>query len=142
MVCAEESATGTSSAMAANTVTPTVSFPLRIPFKAARPSFHGGIAPGCSRVSSTDTTSVAATNLTEQLWGAETTKAVDNFPVSGERVPVPVVRWLGRLKAAAAEANAALGLLADDLAERIAAPGRAVAAGGHDDQFPIDVFQT
>ena len=39
-------------------------------------------------------------DVTEQLWGGETTKAVDNFPVSGERVPVPVVRWLGRLKAA------------------------------------------
>ena len=50
-----------------------------------------------------------ATTLTEQLWGGETTKAVDNFPVSGERVPVPVVRWLGRLKAAAATANGELG---------------------------------
>ena len=59
-------------------------------------------------------------HLTEQLWGGETTKAVDNFPVSGERVPVPVVRWLGRIKAAAAEANGALGLLDADLAERIA----------------------
>ena len=47
-----------------------------------------------------------ATTLTEQLWGGETIKAVDNFPVSGERVPVPVVRWLGRLKAAAARVNA------------------------------------
>ena len=81
-------------------------------------------------------------HLTEQLWGGETTKAVDNFPVSGERVPVPVVRWLGRLKAAAAEVNGELGLLDDDLAERIAAAGEAVAEGEHDDQFPIDVFQT
>src|SRR3954467_13302438 len=142
MVCAEESATGTSSAMAANTVTPTVSFPLRIPFKVARPSFHGGIAPGCTRIRSTDTTSMEATNLTEQLWGGETTKAVDNFPVSGERVPVPVVRWLGRLKAAAATANGELGALDPEVAARIAEAGEAVAAGEHDDQFPIDVFQT
>jgi fumarate hydratase class II len=78
----------------------------------------------------------------EQLWGGETAKAVDNFPVSGERVPVPVVRWLGRLKAAAARANAELGLLDGELAERIAAAGDAIAAGEHDDQFPIDVFQT
>ena len=83
-----------------------------------------------------------ATTLTEQLWGGETTKAVDNFPVSGERVPVPVVRWLGRLKAAAATANAELGSLDSDLAARIAEAGEAVAAGEHDDQFPIDVFQT
>jgi fumarate hydratase class II len=78
----------------------------------------------------------------EKLWGAETDKAVANFQVSGERVPVPVIRWLGRIKAAAARANADLGLLDSAIAERIAAAGDAVAAGEHDDQFPIDVFQT
>ncbi|HEU0024128.1 MAG TPA: class II fumarate hydratase [Thermoleophilaceae bacterium] len=78
----------------------------------------------------------------QELWGLETTKAVENFPVSGERVPVPVVRWLGRLKAAAARVNAELGLLDPDLAERIARAGDEVAAGDHDDQFPIDIFQT
>jgi fumarate hydratase class II len=76
------------------------------------------------------------------LWGAETSKAIDNFRVSGESVPVPVVRWLGRIKAAAARVNAELGLLDRDLAGRIAAAGDEVAAGEHDDQFPIDVFQT
>jgi fumarate hydratase, class II len=80
--------------------------------------------------------------LAEQLWGGETVKAVENFPVSGERVPVPVIRWLGRLKAAAARANAELGLLDADAAERIASAGDEVAKGRHDDQFPIDVFQT
>jgi fumarate hydratase class II len=80
--------------------------------------------------------------LAEQLWGGETTKAIENFPVSGQPVPFPVVRWLGRIKAAAAEVNAELGLLDADRAERIAAAGRAVADGEHDDQFPIDVFQT
>jgi fumarate hydratase class II len=78
----------------------------------------------------------------EPLWGGETSKAVENFPVSGETVPVPVVRWLGRIKAAAARTNAELGLLDGDLAERIAAAGDAIAEGEHDDQFPIDVFQT
>ncbi len=78
----------------------------------------------------------------EQLWGGETTKAIANFPVSGETIPVPLVRWLGRLKGAAARVNAELGLLDDDLARRIAEAGDAVAGGDHDDQFPIDVFQT
>jgi fumarate hydratase class II len=78
----------------------------------------------------------------QQLWGGETTKAVANFPVSGERVPVPVVRWLGRIKGAAARVNGELGLLDAAIAERIAAAGDAIAAGEHDDQFPIDVFQT
>ena len=80
--------------------------------------------------------------MTEQLWGGETTKAVENFPVSGHPVPVPVVRWLGRLKAAAARVNAELGLLDEAIAERIATAGDAVAAGEHDEQFPVDAFQT
>src|SRR5215203_320945 len=83
-----------------------------------------------------------ASTLTEQLWGGETTKAVDNFPVSGQRVPVAVVRELGRLKAAAARVNAELGELDAELGARIAAAGDAVATGEHDDQFPVDVFQT
>jgi fumarate hydratase class II len=78
----------------------------------------------------------------KELWGGETRKAVENFPVSGERVPVEVVRWLGRIKGAAARANADLGLLDGDLAERIAAAADEIAEGRHDDQFPIDVFQT
>jgi fumarate hydratase class II len=80
--------------------------------------------------------------VTEQLWGGETAKAVENFPVSGERVPVAVVHWLGRIKAAAARVNGELGGLDPDLAERIAAAADEVAHGRHDDQFPIDVFQT
>jgi fumarate hydratase class II len=80
--------------------------------------------------------------VSQELWGSETNKAVDNFPVSGERVPVPVVRWLGRIKAAAARVNAELGLLDEDIAERIARAGDEIGDGEHDDQFPIDVFQT
>jgi fumarate hydratase class II len=78
----------------------------------------------------------------EQLWGGETTKAVSNFPVSGETVPVSVIHWLVQIKAAAARVNAELDLLAPDLAERIALAADRVAAGEFDDQFPIDVFQT
>jgi fumarate hydratase class II len=78
----------------------------------------------------------------KELWGGETTKAVANFPVSGERVPLPVVRWLGRIKGNAARVNAELGLLDQELADKIAAAGDEIAAGKHDDQFPIDVFQT
>ena len=77
-----------------------------------------------------------------QLWGGETEKAVANFPVSGEPIPVPVARWLARIKAAAARVNADLELLDADIAERIAAAADRVAAGEFDDQFPIDVFQT
>jgi fumarate hydratase class II len=78
----------------------------------------------------------------QQLWGSETSKAIDNFPVSGERVPTPVVRMLGHVKAAAARVNGELGLLDASIAERIAAAGDEIARGDHDDQFPIDVFQT
>jgi fumarate hydratase class II len=78
----------------------------------------------------------------EQLWGGETTKAVANFPISGERVPVPVIRWLGRIKAAAARVNADLGKLEPELAERIALAADRVGEGEFDEQFPIDVFQT
>ena len=77
-----------------------------------------------------------------ELWGAETRKAVENFPVSGHPIPAPVIHWLGRIKAAAARVNGELGLLDADLAERIAAAADSVAEGEHDDQFPIDVFQT
>jgi fumarate hydratase, class II len=78
----------------------------------------------------------------EALWGGETEKAIANFPVSGEPIPVPVARWLGRIKSAAARVNADLDLLDRDVADRIAAAADRVATGEFDDQFPIDVFQT
>jgi fumarate hydratase, class II len=78
----------------------------------------------------------------QQLWGGETAKAIGNFPVSGEPIPAPVARWLGRIKGAAAQANADLGLLDRDKADRIAAAAARIASGELDDQFPIDVFQT
>jgi fumarate hydratase class II len=80
--------------------------------------------------------------MAEQLWGGETAKAINNFPVSGQPIPTPVIRALGRIKAAAARANKELGTLDPELADRIAAAADAVARGEHDDQFPVDVFQT
>src|SRR5271165_730355 len=78
----------------------------------------------------------------QQLWGEETAKAVENFPISGETVPVSVVRWLARIKGAAAAVNAELGLLSKRSAARIERAAAEISAGKHDGQFPIDVFQT
>ncbi len=77
-----------------------------------------------------------------QLWGAETAKAVENFPISGETVPIEVVHWLVRIKGAAAAVNGELGLLAKGKAKSIERAAAEVASGKHDRQFPIDVFQT
>jgi len=76
------------------------------------------------------------------LYSGETKKAVDNFPISGETVPLPVIHWLGRIKGAAARVNGDLGLIDKDLATKIAAAADEVVSGAHDEQFPIDVFQT
>ena len=78
----------------------------------------------------------------EPLYGGETRKAVENFPISGEPVPAAVIHWLGRIKGAAAEVNGELGLLKPTLARKIAKAAAAIADGRHDEQFPIDVFQT
>ena len=67
--------------------------------------------------------------IQHELWGPETGKAIENFPVSGEPIPAPVARWLGRIKAAAARVNAELGLLDAEKAERVAAAADRVAAG-------------
>jgi len=83
-----------------------------------------------------------STTEKQQHWGGETDKAIANFPVSGEPIPAPVARWLGRIKGAAARVNADLGLLERDKADRIAAAAQRIADGELDDQFPIDVFQT
>jgi fumarate hydratase, class II len=85
---------------------------------------------------------MASTERERELWGGETRKAVENFPVSGRPIPYPVARWLGRIKAASARVNGELGLLDAQKAERIAAAADRIAAGELDDQFPIDVFQT
>jgi fumarate hydratase class II len=76
------------------------------------------------------------------LYGASTQRAVLNFPISGERFPRRFIRTLALVKQAAAETNAELGLLDHDVAAAIAAAAADVAAGRHDDQFPIDIYQT
>jgi fumarate hydratase class II len=78
----------------------------------------------------------------EALWGAQTQRAVENFPVSGTRLEPAQVHALARIKAAAARVNGDLGVLEPDLAAAIEAAATAVAAGEYDDQFPVDVFQT
>jgi fumarate hydratase class II len=76
------------------------------------------------------------------LWRAQTQRAVENFPISGDRLEPDHIHALGLVKAAAAAVNAELGVLDDDVAKAIEQAASAVAAGRHDDQFPIDVFQT
>jgi fumarate hydratase class II len=78
----------------------------------------------------------------DALWGASTQRAVLNFPISGQRLPRGFIRALGLVKQAAAETNAALGLLDEVKAEAIAAAAAEVAAGAWDAHFPIDVYQT
>jgi fumarate hydratase class II len=76
------------------------------------------------------------------LWGAQTQRAVDNFPISGLTMPREFIRALGLIKSAAAQANADLGHLAKNKAKAIRKQAERVAAGEFDAQFPIDVFQT
>ena len=78
----------------------------------------------------------------KRLWGKETAKAVENFQISGETVPLSVVHWLARIKGAAAAVNGELGLLSKASATKIERAAKEIVAGKHDSQFPIDVFQT
>jgi fumarate hydratase, class II len=75
-------------------------------------------------------------------WGAQTQRAVENFPVSGQPVEPGMVHALGAIKAAAARVNGELGVIDADVASAVAASADEVAEGRHDDQFPVDVFQT
>src|ERR1700716_772781 len=76
------------------------------------------------------------------LWGAQTQRAIQNFPPSGLRMPQAFIRALGLIKHAADGANAELGDLPRDLSEAIQAAALDVAVGRYDDHFPLDVFQT
>ena len=80
--------------------------------------------------------------LADALWGAQTQRAVDNFPISGRPLPRGFIRALGLVKAAAAEVNASLGLLPKSRAAAIRKAALEVAAGAHDAHFPIDIYQT
>ena len=78
----------------------------------------------------------------QAYYGAQTQRAVENFPISGQTLPRGLIRALGLVKAAAASANRDLGTLKPELAGRIIEAAREVAAGKFDDHFPIDVYQT
>ncbi|WJR34973.1 class II fumarate hydratase [Mycobacteroides immunogenum] len=78
----------------------------------------------------------------EALWRAQTQRAVENFPISGRGLERTQIRALGLLKGACAQVNKDLGLLAPEKADAIIAAAQEIADGKHDDQFPIDVFQT
>ncbi len=75
-------------------------------------------------------------------WGAQTQRAVENFPISGVRLERSLIAALAEIKGAAAQANAELGVIDPEVAEAVAAAAAEVAAGDHDDQFPLDVYQT
>ncbi|MFC3712019.1 class II fumarate hydratase [Sphingoaurantiacus capsulatus] len=75
-------------------------------------------------------------------WGAQTQRSIENFPIGGERMPVPLIRALGVVKQAAARVNARSGALGADIAPTIEQAAGEVAAGAHDDQFPLVVWQT
>jgi fumarate hydratase class II len=75
-------------------------------------------------------------------WGAQTQRAVENFPVSGLTVDAALIHALGAIKAAAAEVNGELGVVAPDVAAAVAAAASEVADGVHDGEFPVDVYQT
>ena len=79
---------------------------------------------------------------TAPLWGTQTQLAVENFPISGERLHPAFIRALGAVKAAAAESNLACSALPASVAKAIAAAAGAIAEGRYADQFPVDVFQT
>ncbi|MCW5861029.1 MAG: aspartate ammonia-lyase, partial [Caldilineales bacterium] len=78
----------------------------------------------------------------EALYGAQTQRAVDNFPISGVPFSRSFIRALGLVKAACAQANLDLGLMPADMAAAIIQAAREVADGKWDAQFPIDIFQT
>jgi fumarate hydratase class II len=78
----------------------------------------------------------------DALWAAQTQRAVQNFPVSGERLPDTLIRALVSIKGASARVNGELGVLEPDLATAIHDAAAEIAHGGHLDQFPVDVFQT
>ncbi|MGH8401050.1 MAG: lyase family protein, partial [Gammaproteobacteria bacterium] len=78
----------------------------------------------------------------DAMWGAQTQRAVENFPISGLTMPRAFIRALGLIKASAAVVNQGLGMLDAPRAKAIEAAALEVAEGKHDRQFPIDVFQT
>jgi fumarate hydratase, class II len=79
---------------------------------------------------------------TDALWGAQTQRAIGNFPISGERIGRDMIGALGCIKGTAARVNAELGVIDTDMADAIHDAAADVARGKYDDEFPLDVFQT
>jgi fumarate hydratase class II len=79
---------------------------------------------------------------TDRYWGAQTQRSLENFKIGGHRMPRPMIKALGSVKWAAAQANNGLGLLADDKRDAIQAAAKEVIAGDLDDHFPLVVWQT
>jgi fumarate hydratase, class II len=78
----------------------------------------------------------------DALWGAQTQRAVENFPISNLRFPRQFIAAMGLIKRSAAETNVELGLLPKDVAEKVIAAANEVIAGDHDTHFVLDIFQT
>ena len=78
----------------------------------------------------------------DALWGAQTARAVENFPISGLTMPLPIIHALAQIKSAAASVNAELSALDPEIARAVARAADEVADGLYDDQFPVDIFQT
>ena len=91
----------------------------------------------------TETDSLGAIDVpSERLWGAQTQRSLENFPIGTERMPLPIVRAFGLQKQAAAIANKDLGALEPEIAGAIAQGAAEVAAGDHDQEFPLVIWQT
>lgn len=91
----------------------------------------------------TETDSLGAIDVpAERLWGAQTQRSLENFPIGTERMPLPIIRAFGIQKQAAAIANRNLGVLDNDIADAIAHAAAEVASGDHDNEFPLVVWQT
>ena len=101
------------------------------------------MSPPAERATRTEHDSMGEVEVpADALWGAQTQRAVDNFPVSGERIGRDLIGALGSIKDAAARVNGELGVLDAALADAIGDAAAAVARGEHDEAFPVDVFQT
>ena len=75
-------------------------------------------------------------------WGEQTQKAIDNFPVSGERIPQSMIEALAMIKAESAAVNSELGILSESMGSAIRQAADEIVRGEMADQFPVDVFQT
>ncbi|MFC7337035.1 class II fumarate hydratase [Haloferula chungangensis] len=78
----------------------------------------------------------------DSLYGASTQRAIDNFPISGKPLPLEIIHAYALIKKSAAESNGKLGLLEESAAQAIIRAADAIIAGNHDDQFPVDIYQT